>query len=171
MRFAAAAALLPFAFLGSGCDAVKGPEEVRACEAFIKERLRSPSTYKRAEANSYGAEPISKAEFLKMYVGDRPDDLAKLLKTRAEANRLAIKRVFVKYDADNAYGTPVRDLEMCEFLVVGGEIDGKGGLESRATSTASRLQLRQLTEQLDDPDLKAIAERHGESMADCCVRY
>jgi hypothetical protein len=155
----------------TGCDRINGPEEVRACEAYIKEQLRSPSTYVRAETMVGGDEPLSQAEFNRQYIGKDPDDLAKLLATVAKERRLAVRRVFIHYDADNAYGTPIRGMNMCEFLVLDGALEGQGGLESRAKSAASRVRLRELTEQLDNSDLRSLGRRSGENASDCCVRY
>ena len=68
-------------------------ESAQACESFIKGRLRSPSTYQRAE----------------LTVSPEPD-----------ADRT--RSIFIKYDAANAFGTPIRGMQWCKFKV---EADGK----------------------------------------------
>jgi hypothetical protein len=152
------------------CSAFGEAEEVRACETFIQERLRSPATYQRAEVTVGTDEAISEQAFNQAYVGERPDELGKILQEQVKGHALAIRRVFIRYDAANAYGTPIRSLEMCEFLVRDGALEGKGMLESRAKSAASSAQLRALTEQLDDPELREINGRGGSSLSECCVR-
>ena len=78
---------MPALLLESGCSQVDEWRypDAAACRSFVLGSLRSPSTYK---------------EFS--------------LTRRDEANGL-IKSVFIEYDAANAYGTPVRNAQKCEF--------------------------------------------------------
>jgi hypothetical protein len=162
---------IPLIVLISACNALGQPEEVRACEAFIKERLRSPVTYHRAELTVGGDEPVTQAKFDEQYIGSKPGELSKLLRARVKGKQLALRNVFIHYDADNAYGTPIRGLEMCEFLVVDGRLDSSGDLESRAKSTASNMRLREVMEQLNNAELRSLGRRDGSSLTECCVRY
>lgn len=77
---AALGATLMLAACGGPNDAA-----IEACETFIQERLRSPSTYKRISTNAF----------------------------------IAVDRksgwVTVEYDAANAFGTPIRDTQICAF--------------------------------------------------------
>lgn len=93
-----------------GCDALTSNEEhaFRVCEAYVKEGLRSPSTYARIKA-----------------ISDIPRQGS------------GIRTVHLEYDADNAFGTPVRGYEMCAFKVNDdGDFPGKSTLELGATVAA-----------------------------------
>ena len=81
--------LFPILFL-VGCD---GPssEAIAACEVFVKERLRSPSTYERISADFSGV--------------------------AFESEGKSVKLVQLEYDAANAYGTPIRNSQNCSFEV------------------------------------------------------
>ncbi|WP_037462616.1 hypothetical protein [Sphingobium herbicidovorans] len=70
-------------------------EAVKACEDFILTKLRSPSTYKRIEASG------SLVPF------DKPETFTAV----------------VEYDAANAYGTPIRDRQVCVFGLKDGKPD------------------------------------------------
>lgn len=97
----AAAALLAVAL--SGCDAITSNEEqaFRICEAYVKESLRSPSTYNRIKAIS-----------------------------NIPSQGSGIRTVHLEYDADNAFGTPVRGYEMCAFKVDDdGDFPGRSAME------------------------------------------
>jgi hypothetical protein len=74
----------------SGCNTAED-SAVRACETFIKERLRSPSTYKKISDDGLGPS----------FKSDGRD----------------VKMVVIEYDAANAYGTPIRGTQQCLFEV------------------------------------------------------
>ena len=78
------------AMLLAGCNKAEN-DAVRACETFIKERLRSPSTYKKISDDGVG--PAFKHDGRN------------------------IKMVLIEYDAANAYGTPIRGSQQCVFEV------------------------------------------------------
>ena len=82
--------LIPILIGLSGCNPAQS-QAVQACETFIKERLRSPSTYKRISV----------------------DDLGPAF----ESDGRRIKMLTVEYDAANAYGTPIRGSQQCVFEV------------------------------------------------------
>ncbi|HEX8573999.1 MAG TPA: hypothetical protein VF759_14740, partial [Allosphingosinicella sp.] len=69
-----------------GCNPVQS-QAVQACEVFIKERLRSPSTYKRISGDALGP--------------------------AFENDGRRVKMVTIEYDAANAYGTPIRGSQQC----------------------------------------------------------
>lgn len=64
---------------------------INACEVFIKERLRSPSTYKQVGVDYSGVTFKSQGRDVRM--------------------------VTIEYDAANAYGTPIRNDQQCLFEV------------------------------------------------------
>jgi hypothetical protein len=78
----------------TGCNPAKDAA-VGACESFVKDRLRSPSTYKQISVDYSGV--------------------------RFESNGRDVRMVNIKYDAANAYGTPIRGDQQCMF-----EVDKKG---------------------------------------------
>ncbi|MEE9433139.1 MAG: hypothetical protein V3V15_02730 [Sphingorhabdus sp.] len=73
-----------------GCNPAEN-SAVGACELFIKERLRSPSTYERVSVDFSGVSFESQGQNVKM--------------------------VSIEYDAANAYGTPIRGRQQCTFEV------------------------------------------------------
>jgi hypothetical protein len=81
--------ILSFAIL-SGCNSAQN-KAVNACETFIKDRLRSPSTYKRINVDGLGP--------------------------AFENEGHSVKMVTIEYDAANAYGTPIRGSQQCTFEV------------------------------------------------------
>ncbi|MFA7595899.1 MAG: hypothetical protein WCY92_06045 [Novosphingobium sp.] len=74
----------------AGCNSAQNAA-VGACEAFIKERLRSPSTYKQIGVDYSGVSFKSEGRDVRM--------------------------VTVEYDAANAFGTPIRGNQQCVFEV------------------------------------------------------
>jgi hypothetical protein len=77
-----------FVLILSGCQQNAA---ISACETFIKERLRAPSTYKKISDDG-----VSSA---------------------FEFDGKTIKMVTIEYDAANAYGTPIRESQQCTFEV------------------------------------------------------
>lgn len=97
MRFV----LLGVALVGlAGCDALE-PAGVRECEDYVIAKLRSPSTYKRISRQVTHINPAN------------PSDI----KNPTEV------WVTIEYDAANAYGTPIRDRQTCQFPRKGGQAD------------------------------------------------
>jgi hypothetical protein len=86
-RFAIIAAAT---LLLSGCD----KPEIKACEAWIKDGLKAPSTYKRLSAESR---------------------LEPAVKPRAEH-----QVVLIGYEAQNSFGVPLASAEQCQFQTLGG---------------------------------------------------
>ena len=73
-----------------GCNSPQS-HAIKACEIFIKERLRSPSTYKKVRNDSIGPVFVSEGRNVKM--------------------------INIEYDAANAFGTPIRGSQQCMFQV------------------------------------------------------
>jgi len=154
----------------SGCEWLQDREEIRACESFTKASLRSPATYDRASVTVAPDEAISLAEYRRQYVGAADDQQARLAMAMVQRGPLALRRAVVNYDAANAYGTPIRGLNICEFLVVRGQLVGEGDLERRAGAAANRVEARGVAENLNNPELRRLTARRGESLIECCVR-
>lgn len=61
-------------------------DAIKACETNIMSKLRSPSTYKRISGNAL--------------VDEQGHEI----------------HVMIEYDAENAYGTPIREQDFCRFV-------------------------------------------------------
>ncbi|RWB68368.1 MAG: hypothetical protein EOQ49_22690 [Mesorhizobium sp.] len=111
----------------------------RVCEKILIDRLRSPSTYKRIEIDHY-SDPVPLEEFRKI----REDEIAKtsnagyrdferqmlkintdLIASGSRGAPIMFKK-YIRYDAANAYGTPIRALSECTLL-------SENGSESEAS--------------------------------------
>lgn len=122
------------ALLLAGC----GQEDVEACEEFLKGGLRSPATHRQVSVRTYNA-PITKQQATAIgarVYDDRP---------------LTLRKVFIDYDADNAFGTPVRGIEMCAFLLSDGKLPDAGSLRSKVSLAGTQRDYRRLTGQ-QEPD-------------------
>src|SRR5688500_18848846 len=86
-----------------------GRPEFTVCEELIENGLRSPATYQLARLETFD-EPITKQQLTS--IGGRSyGDAA-----------LTLRKVFIEYDAANAYGTPIRGAEMCAFVLREGKL-------------------------------------------------
>lgn len=128
----------------------KPDQFITACKAEISRRLLSPSTYKQIKVEAFDKE-IGRDEYKAM----RELEMQKM-KTSAELEsaknmlnldlfsidegryKPVIKTAVIEFDADNSFGTPIRQTALCtyetrvgknevsEFLV---EVDGQTRLE------------------------------------------
>lgn len=78
----------------AGCDVLQY-KGLAQCEAAIKDQLRSPSTYKRIDVRD------------------------QLVVERGQG--LKVRRFEIDYDADNAFGAPIRADAVCEFEAKSGD--------------------------------------------------
>ncbi|MEW6630327.1 MAG: hypothetical protein AB1440_05615 [Pseudomonadota bacterium] len=92
----------------------------KACETVIKERLRSPSGYKRIEVVEAEAKPLSLEDFLK-YGGYDDGDTMQALYTKIYNSDVANNHTpkmlerYISYDAPNGYGVPIRSTAICQL--------------------------------------------------------
>ena len=111
-RLAGAAFLLS---LLSSCDLFDA-KIVIVCESALKDRLRSPSEYKRIEITR-SEEAIGRAEYKDLFGSTGSPTLQAV--TMADFDSGAVKPVRytlrISYDAPNAYGTPIRGVSRCEY--------------------------------------------------------
>ncbi len=158
--------VLPF----TGCDrlGLGNPEEVKACRVFAQAGLSAPSTYTEASVRSFD-NPIAEEEVRRRYFPDADDELQRMRMDRLRGRRLGIRSIFLSFDAANAYGTPLRQLAGCDFLLVDGELASPGMLESDARAAAMVLDTRRLAEALDNDELRRLARPRGGPL-DCCIR-
>jgi hypothetical protein len=98
-----------------------GQPEIDACEAYTKSGLRSPATYRKVAVKTID-ESVTPEEFLKRR-GDNPSDPARgLFLDGMRHSKVGIRNVVISYDADNAYGTPVRAEAICMFELRDGKL-------------------------------------------------
>ncbi|MBB5754633.1 hypothetical protein [Prosthecomicrobium pneumaticum] len=102
----------------AGCNPFE-PKMIGFCESVLKERLRSPSTYRRIAATKR-AEPLTTDEWLARRAKSNPkqratDEIVARVRQSAGASPALIK-VTLEYDAANAFGTPLRGFALCEYL-------------------------------------------------------
>ncbi|WCA60301.1 hypothetical protein G6M16_007230 [Agrobacterium tumefaciens] len=118
------------------------PKLVTVCEDVLKERLRSPSTYKRIEVTDAEDKILSRDEYLMRMRDDGVSSAEMQANLRSfddGRDKPTIFRRFISYDASNAYGVPVRGTTECEYLSSRGDessvskfsvrVNGKTGTE------------------------------------------
>ncbi len=123
-----------------GCGQSVEDSFLEACENVFKTRLRSPSTYVRREEPNVFSDEVpqrsiedvrSELDELQAEYDENEDpsleyDIARLyveLANIQSGKPAALRyRAFIKYDADNAYGTPIAGIYECE-----GEWDAESG--------------------------------------------
>jgi hypothetical protein len=115
--------LVGTAFVLSACNPFESKPE-RICELRIKERLKSPSSYKLISSKQY-AEPVSVDEYIayaEQNGGKLPADAKKSLK--AHTYQPKVYHVFMSYDAQNSFGATIRNLSLCEYVAMDGSENG-----------------------------------------------
>lgn len=79
--------------------------EIAACQDFLKGGLRSPSTYSEVSVRSEDL-PMPAENLARYQLADR-----------SSPEKAGVRTVSIVYDAANAYGTPVRGVQTCHFLL------------------------------------------------------
>lgn len=142
MKYIVATLLCVIFLLGSYIAYSKGllnrlfdPKMVQICEELIKDRLRSPSTYRRVEVTQF-SEAVSAERAHALDPKMTRTEVIAINDGRAKPTNF---QVFIKYEAANAFGTPISGLSLCEYYSVFGsdkyanafsvKIDGKTSTE------------------------------------------
>ena len=134
-----AAALIALVGLLSGCDGA----DLRACEDYTKATLNTPATYHRASVEVFEQNKLSLEQWFSLTGKTPATTLAPKLVQEGQAEAgLGLRQVFIHYDADNAYGTPVRGLTACGFKLVGGKLVDEKQLTSYADTYATNENLK-----------------------------
>ena len=121
----------------AGC----GAPEVSACEDFIKDGLKSPSSYQRASVET-NVEPTTLDGFRE--ASGRPMT-GSIYEGYYKHHKVALRNVVIKYDAQNAYGTPVREVGICAFELTDGELrKTKGELHAAVLSAIAARSFRDM---------------------------
>lgn len=128
-----------------------GKPEVSACEEFLKESLRSPATYKQVRADIYD-EPIT------------PEKLTTLGGRPWGGETLAIRKVFVEYDAENAFGAPIREAQLCGFVLRNGTLPDSNGLKAAVALASAKRSYQRVKESVGQAD-----PEYQEPEYSCCL--
>ena len=126
--------LLSSSALLSAC----GEPEVEACEEFIKDGLKSPSSYKRASVSKLD-ETISQEMFLENHGKIDTFD-----KHWLDDGRLTQRIVAIEYDADNSFGASIRGAGICEFHLIDGELPSQISLDASVSMAIAQRSMREL---------------------------
>lgn len=92
--------------------------EIAACEDFLKEGLKSSSTYRRGNVTTRD-EAVTAARIAEL-TGRQPRG----------SEALGLRTVVIEYDAGNAFGTPIRGASRCA------PPSRRGGCRSATTDSA-----------------------------------
>lgn len=102
-------------FVLTGCKP-SDAKLVSLCEDQIKDALRSPSGYKRIDVKSF-SDNLTVEQYAahqkKHGLETTPFELELIEKSGKPPVRFT---AYVEYDAPNAFGTPVRGTEVCEYV-------------------------------------------------------
>ena len=124
----------------SGC----GDPEIKACEAFVKEGLASPSSYSRIEASTF-TDALSYETLMDATGSKGNAALENALKI--SATDPGVTTVLLQYDADNRFGATLRESAVCHFAmtdVTNEEFYREEDLTGLAERAASQNDLRAL---------------------------
>lgn len=150
----------------AGCEKT----EVRVCENYIKKGLQSPATYKRAEVKSYDEDQGSLDAF-RASVGLSPvanaDQLGKLEAQLNAGRKISKRQLYITYDADNAFGTPIRGIGACVFKLTDGELEPEERLQSHADTAVLDSQMRELADR--GAIARSAAKASPPTGAECCI--
>jgi hypothetical protein len=89
---------------------------VFACEVLIKERLKSPSGYKRIATREYKDSTTVDKLIKSGFFNDRIIEGTDVTTLKLLYSKAVLMTTFIDYDAPNSFGTPVRGLAMCEYV-------------------------------------------------------
>lgn len=113
--------------------------EVRACQDFIKDGLKSPSSYKLVSSDVRD-EKLTESNFL-AETGQKPSDIDRRSLRYGDSE---LRLISISYDAQNSYGTALRSTEICAFRFHGDQQPSTEVLKSRLLFAESTRSFRQL---------------------------
>jgi hypothetical protein len=137
------AIVLSAAGLLAGC----GSPDVAACEEFIKGTLDTPATYKRADVRIIDEPNLELARYLEQ-TGLKPPatEAYRVIRDIEVEQGLGLRRLVILFDADNAYGTPIRRAQTCAFKLDGGRVSETDLSITSAQAAAAMERLRSMGE-------------------------
>lgn len=135
-----APALIVLVGLLSGCEGA----DLKACEEYTKATLSTPATYHRSSVEVFEQNGLSLEKWFAL-TGKTPatSSAMKIVQEAQAESGLGLRQIFIHFDADNSFGTPVRGLTACGFKLVGGKLDDEKQLENFAGLYAANENLRQ----------------------------
>lgn len=100
----------------AGCNPFE-PKIVSLCEEILRERLRSPSGYKRIKVTQTET-PLTGGEYLALQSSPPGPNLTRLILEQYEAGQVKPTRLtlIIEYDAPNAFNAPIRGFAKCEHV-------------------------------------------------------
>jgi len=133
----------------AGCSKVEGwrHPEIAACEDFTLAKLKAPTTYKRIKASTIDEQiPL---ETWEAFEAERLGKMAVEFRDLTKKNQAAggVRSILLEYDAENSFGTPLRGIEICKFMMAS-FVDGKFETEP----SADQAKLSRMIWQLDQKD-------------------
>ena len=101
-----------------------------ACEDTLKDRLKSPSSYKRLKCSGPYTDQATKASYQEHEKSMWWAKVDRYIKSEIEGGRLYITTAYVEYEAANSFGALVRGLESCSVDHAQGRslVNAVGGL-------------------------------------------
>ncbi|MDO6526950.1 hypothetical protein Q4519_14785 [Motilimonas sp. 1_MG-2023] len=115
----------------SGCIGNPKTAFVEACSEIMKDRLKSPSSYQVLDSSDILYEPFTLEYWEKNNPMDKYADLDKVkfwqsmrdLAEQQEKNgNNKVAKIIIKYEAKNAYGTPIASEMLCKYETKGPEV-------------------------------------------------
>lgn len=142
-------AWLSLALMAPGCS----EPDVQACEAFTKETLSSPISYRRVNVSVIDDTPMTFEQILKETgqgkLGRDSDPIfverRNLLEARTKSPGVTgLRRMALTFDADNEFGSSIRSGMVCAFLLKDGKLAEPDSLDTSvgfATSDWNRRRM------------------------------
>lgn len=124
------------ALMLTGCNR----PEVTACENFVRDGLRSPSSYRRIGIET-SDQAMSLSEFRNI-TGDKPGGVLEVMTDNAHKH--GIRTVSLEYDAQNGFGATLRETRQCYFRMRDGELQGT------ASTFAAKAKLQKVNREFRD---------------------
>lgn len=112
-------------------SACQQPDEA-ACEAFVKAKLASPSSYRTINVTR-----LDDRQDWTSYRKRHPA-ATELERKAVDAGLIGERKMGLTYEASNAYGTTIRAVEFCRFRLNDGKLATPDLLVSRAKTDAVR---------------------------------
>lgn len=124
-----------------------GETDVNVCETDVVEKLASPSTYRRLSVNSYDSQPMTLAEFRRATGTVKPKtDLDRIAEEGSDGHQLALRTMYIEYEAENTYGTPIRGIAECGFRLIDGALESEDKMRLNASLANYEESIRALWE-------------------------
>jgi hypothetical protein len=88
----------------------------QTCEEILRDRLKSPSSYKRLNCSGPHTQVVSKQKYLSYYPQKKWSNLPSYEKREIEGGKLRITEFSLKYEASNSYGASISNYALCDVM-------------------------------------------------------